>query len=97
MNQLNTQDLVRLTNGQAMTSTAVIAKGTENTHEAVIRLTRTYQADLEEFGGVRLESNPFKREGASNGEKMPSLMNSKPRCFWRTCVITRSCAALRSD
>jgi phage antirepressor YoqD-like protein len=76
MNQLNTQDLVLLTNGQAVASTAVIAKGTENTHESVIRLVRTYQADLEEFGGVRFEIEPFETAGGTQRREI-ALLNEQ--------------------
>src|SRR5260364_42723 len=93
MNQLNTQDLVRLTNGQAMTSTAVIAKGTENTHEAVIRLTRTYQADLEEFGGVRFEIQPFETAGGTQRREI-ALLNEQQAslllAYMRNNEIVRS-------
>lgn len=47
--------LVTIKDGQAVTTTLAIAKGTRNDHASVIKLARTYQADLEEFGPVGFE------------------------------------------
>jgi phage regulator Rha-like protein len=46
-----------------MTDTITLAEGTGNQHEAVIKLVRTYQSDLEEFGRVGFEILPFKTAG----------------------------------
>ncbi|APO81766.1 Rha family transcriptional regulator [Pseudomonas putida] len=48
-------NLVTIKNGQAVTTTLAIAKGTQNDHASVIKLARTYQADLGEFGPVGFE------------------------------------------
>lgn len=47
--------LVSIKDGQAVTTTLAIAKGTQNDHASVIKLARTYQSDLEEFGPVGFE------------------------------------------
>lgn len=57
-------DLVRLTaDGTAVTTSHDIAVGTENEHASVIKLVRLYLADLEEFGGVGFEIEPFETPG----------------------------------
>lgn len=48
-------NLVTIKDGQVVTTTLAIAKGTRNDHASVIKLARTYQADLEEFGPVGFE------------------------------------------
>lgn len=52
--------------GKAVTTSLAIAEGTENEHASVIKLVRTYQADLEEFGLVRFEIRP-RPEGQHGG------------------------------
>ena len=47
--------LVTLIDGNAVTTSIAIADGTENDHASVIKLTRAYQADLEEFGPLGFE------------------------------------------
>lgn len=55
--------LVTVTDGQAITTSAAIAEGTKRQHKNVIELTRTYLADLEEFGRVAFETRPFATKG----------------------------------
>ena len=43
-------NLIVIKDNQALTTTLAIADGTQNSHEAVIKLARRYQSDLEEFG-----------------------------------------------
>lgn len=52
---LATAELVMLHDCQAVTTTIGIAAGTSTTHEAVIKLVRSYRVDLEEFGLLRFE------------------------------------------
>ena len=47
--------IVTVSNGQAVTTSLAIAQGTENDHASVIKLVRSYQADLEEFGPLGFE------------------------------------------
>lgn len=53
--------LVTVINGSAVTNSLVIAEGTKNDHASVIKLVRSYIADLEEFGLVRFEIRPRAR------------------------------------
>ncbi len=42
--------------GEAFTTSLVIAKGTNVQHKNVLELVRTYLPDLEEFGGVAFQT-----------------------------------------
>ncbi len=48
--------IVIIKDGDAVTTTLAIAEGTFNDHASVIKLVRTYQADLEEFGLLDFKS-----------------------------------------
>lgn len=48
-------ELVTIQDGQAVTTTLAIAAGTDIEHASVIKLVRTYQADLEDFGPIGFE------------------------------------------
>ncbi|MDD1946021.1 Rha family transcriptional regulator [Pseudomonas carnis] len=48
--------IVIIKDGDAVTTTLAIAEGTQNDHASVIKLVRTYQADLEEFGLLDFKS-----------------------------------------
>lgn len=49
-------NLVTIKDGQVVTTTLAIAKGTRNDHASVIKLVRSYQSDLEEFGLLDFKS-----------------------------------------
>ncbi|MDF3197580.1 Rha family transcriptional regulator [Pseudomonas sp. 1912-s] len=48
--------IVIIKDGDAVTTTLAIAEGTLNDHSSVIKLVRTYQVDLEEFGLLDFKS-----------------------------------------
>ncbi|MGE0156722.1 MAG: Rha family transcriptional regulator [Geobacter sp.] len=50
-----TTALVTLFDGNPVTTTLVLADGTENQHGSIIKLVRKYHDDLSEFGQVRFE------------------------------------------
>jgi phage antirepressor YoqD-like protein len=59
-------NLVSLTaTGQAITTSLIIAEGTNIEHRAVLQLTRQYLNDLEEFGRVAFEMLPFETPGGT--------------------------------
>lgn len=64
------KELVKLEDGQPITTTLAIADGTENQHEAVIKLVRKYRDDLEEFGPLGFEIHVVSRQqgGGTKGE-----------------------------
>ncbi len=68
-----TQNLVSVTNGDLTTTSLAIAAGTENEHASVIKLVRTYQADLEGFGRVGFEIQPFETNGGAQQREIAIL------------------------
>lgn len=59
--------------GTPVTNTLAIAEGTGNDHASVIKLVRTYQTDLEEFGGVGFEIRPFETPGGAQKREVAIL------------------------
>lgn len=59
--------------GELVTTSLAIADGTENDHASVIRLVRTYLSDIEEFGGVRFEIEPFETNGGQQTREVAIL------------------------
>lgn len=49
-------NLVTIKDGDAVTTTLSVALGTQNDHASVIKLVRSYQGDLEEFGLLDFKS-----------------------------------------
>lgn len=45
-------DLVFIKNNQPLTTSLIIAKGTDNEHESVMRLIKEHRTDFEELWGV---------------------------------------------
>lgn len=66
-------DLVTLSGGTAVTNTLTIAGGTDNDHASVIKLVRTYLADLEEFGRVGFEIQTFATAGGNQQREYAEL------------------------
>ena len=65
--------VVMTDSGMPVTTTLAIADGTENDHASVIKLVRTYLADLEEFGGVGFEIQPFETPGGTQRREVAVL------------------------
>jgi len=63
-------EIVSLIEGQAFTTTMAIASGCKVDHASVIKLVRTYQTDLEEFGlvGFEIQPRPLGQHGGSDTE-----------------------------
>ena len=61
MNAPMPNQIVTVSNGQAVTTTLAIADGTDTQHKNVMELMRNYLANLEEFGRVAFETRPFAR------------------------------------
>ncbi|QDD65568.1 hypothetical protein EJD96_16085 [Herbaspirillum seropedicae] len=68
--------LIHIKDGEPVTTSLAIAEGTSNTHEAVIKLVRTYTADLERFGRVRFEIQPFETAGGTQQREI-ALLNEQ--------------------
>lgn len=65
--------IVTIKDGDAVTTTLAIAEGTLNDHASVIKLVRTYQADLEDFGRVGFEIQPFATAGGEQTREVAIL------------------------
>lgn len=66
-------NIVSITNGETVTTTSAIALGTDNEHASVILLVRKYQSDMEDFGGVRFEIEPFETAGGTQQREVAIL------------------------
>ena len=67
------QALVFTVDGNTVTTSLAIAEGTNHEHAQVLRLVRTYLADLEEFGRVSFEIRPFETAGGSQQREVALL------------------------
>ena len=79
MNQIsNTQSqaVFLSKDGQSFTTSIIIADGTEIEHASVLKLVRTYADDLEEFGRVRFEIQPFETPGGEQKREI-ALLNEQ--------------------
>jgi anti-repressor protein len=66
-------ELVTVNNGSPVTTTLAIAEGLEVEHASIIKLVRTHQADLEEFGRVGFEIAPFETAGGMQSREVATL------------------------
>ncbi|MCU1073275.1 phage regulatory protein/antirepressor Ant [Stenotrophomonas maltophilia] len=85
--------LVTLSGGTAVTSTLTIADNTDNDHASVIKLVRTYIADLQEFGGVGFEIQTFATGGGNQQREFAELNEQQATLlltYMRNSPIVRS-------
>ncbi|MGA5482755.1 phage antirepressor KilAC domain-containing protein [Pseudomonas siliginis] len=66
-------EIVSLVDGEAVTTTLAIAAGCEVDHASVIKLVRTYQGDMEEFGRVGFEIQTFQTAGGQQAREIATL------------------------
>jgi len=59
---------------ELFTTSEAIAAGSENEHKNVLELIRTYQSDLEDFGGVAFETRTLKTKGGDQ-ETVFAILN----------------------
>jgi anti-repressor protein len=84
--------LVIVQQGELMTTTLLVAAGTANSHEAVIKLVRTHLSDFEEFGGVRFEIESFATAGGHQKREIAFLNEDQAMLlitYMRNNVIVR--------
>lgn len=62
--------------GELRASSSVIASGMEQNHASIIKLVRRYSVDLEHFGGVRFEIQPFMTKGGTQ-EREVAMLNEQ--------------------
>ena len=65
--------LVTVEDGVPVTTSLAIALGTGTDHASTIKLIRTYQTDLEEFGRVRFQIQPFWTPGGTQSREIALL------------------------
>lgn len=65
--------LIAIHDGIPTTTSLAIAEGTKKSHESVIKLVRKYQSDLEEFGRVGFEIQPFETSGGKQEREIAHL------------------------
>jgi len=79
--------------GVPVTTSLAIAEGTKTDHASVIKLVRAYQADLEEFGRVGFEIQPFETAGGTQQREV-SILNEQQATllitYMRNSDIVRS-------
>jgi phage regulator Rha-like protein len=61
--------------GELRTSSFVLARGLEQSHAAVLKLARRYLTELEEFGRVSFEVQPFATSGGRQNREV-AMLNS---------------------
>lgn len=74
--------------GQLLTTSAVIAENTSNTHQATIKLIRNYQADFEAFGRVGFEIQPFETAGGVQRREIALLNEQQATLLVTYCKNT---------
>lgn len=72
-----TNQLVITENGEARTTSLLIAEGLEVEHASIIKLVRTYQPDLEEFGLVGFEIAPRPKGQHGGGDVEFAKLNEQ--------------------
>ena len=66
-------NLVKKQNDELVTTSLIVADGTESQHASVIRLVRDNLEDFEEFGGVGFEIQPFETAGGTQKRSVAIL------------------------
>lgn len=70
---MTTINIVTLRDGQAVTSSDVIANGVDYPHKNVIQQVRKYLSDLESFGRVEFKILPFQTGGGTQKREVAVL------------------------
>ena len=70
------QSIAKFKNDILVTDTLSISNGTDNDHASVIKLVRSYQSDLEEFGRVGFEIVSFETAGGHQ-EREIAILNEQ--------------------
>lgn len=70
------QHLVTLTDGNVVTTSLVIAEGTDVQHKNVMAMIGNHLSDFEEFGRVAFETRPFETAGGTQ-ERNVAILNEQ--------------------
>lgn len=71
--------------GSPVTTSLAIAEGVGNPHASVIKLIRQNSSDLEEFGGVGFEIQPFETAGGTQNREV-AILNEQQATLLLTCM-----------
>lgn len=86
--------IVIIKDGDAVTTTLAIAEGCEVDHASVIKLVRTYQSDMEDFGLVGFEIQPRPAGQHGGGDTEYAVLNEQQSTllltYMRNTVIVRA-------
>lgn len=77
--------LIAVTDGTPTTTSIIIAGGINRPHAGVIKLVRRYRPDLEVFGGVRFEIQPFETCGGVQKKEI-AILNERQATFLLTLM-----------
>nr|WP_313509679.1 phage regulatory protein/antirepressor Ant [Stenotrophomonas geniculata] len=86
-------ELVTLSGDTVVTTTLAISNGTGTQHKNVLELVRTYHTDLEEFGRVAFETQPFATAGGIQTREVAQLNEQQATLlltYMRNSPIVRS-------
>lgn len=83
-------DLVFARNGQALTTSVIIAENTNNTHQAMLKLVRGYLNDFEAFGRVGFEIQPFETNGGIQKREIAILNEQQATLLVTYCKNTET-------
>lgn len=85
-----TTQLVFARNGQALTTSVIIAENTNNTHQAMLKLVRGYLNDFEVFGRVGFEIQPFETNGGNQKREVAILNEQQATLLVTYCKNTET-------
>jgi len=71
------KDLVRVRDGELVTTSLIIAEGIQRVHDVVIRAIRLYLSDFEEFGPCRIKSCMANRSQGGGRPKKYAILNEE--------------------
>lgn len=80
--------LVFARNGQAFTTSRIIAESTGNTHQAMLKLVRGYLEDFEAFGRVGFEIQSFETNGGTQKREIAILNEQQATLLVTYCKNT---------
>lgn len=83
-------NIVFARNGQALTTSVIIAENTNNTHQAMIKLVRGYLNDFEAFGRVGFEIQPFETNGGIQKREIAILNEQQATLLVTYCKNTET-------
>lgn len=78
-------ELIIVQNGEAVTTSLIIADGVNHPHKNVISLVRKYKNELARFGRVEFKILPFETTGGTQSREV-AFLNERQATFVLTCL-----------